>query len=118
MADGIDLDMSQVEMLAVALTRAGPATVIAADKAIAVEAEAIRADASVRAPVLTGAQAAGYYVEDAADGKLISNDTRQAFYNEFGTSDTAPQPALLPAADAGERRLLARLEIVAAEVVL
>jgi hypothetical protein len=118
MADGVDIDMAHVDMLAVALTKAGPAMVIAADKIIDAEAEAVRSDASSRAPVLTGAQAAGYYVEDAGTGKRISNDTREAFYNEFGTSDTAPQPALLPAADAAERRLVAKFEVALGEVTL
>ena len=92
---------------------------VTAAKIVAVEAEMVRAEASARAPVLTGAQAAGYYVEDAGEAaKRISNDVREAFYNEFGTSDTAPQPALLPAADASELRLAVKLEVAAGEVVL
>jgi hypothetical protein len=117
-SDGVDIDMAQVELLAVALTRAGPAMVLASKKIIGLEAEAVRADASARAPVLTGAQAAGYYVEDADGGKRISNDTRESFYNEFGTSDTAPQPALLPAADRSEVRLAAKFEVALGEVTL
>ena len=70
MVDGIDIDMSQVEALAVALVEAGPAMAVTAAKIVAVEAEMVRAEASARAPVLTGAQAAGYYVEDAGEADL------------------------------------------------
>jgi hypothetical protein len=86
---------------------------------IAVEAEQVRADASARAPVLTGAQAAGYYVEDAGEGaKRVSNDVREAFYQEVGTSKMGPQPALFPAADAGEVRLVVQFEVAAGKIVL
>jgi hypothetical protein len=119
MSDGIDCDMSEVVALAGALAAAGPAMAATTETIINVEAEAVRADASRRAPVLTGAQAAGYFVEDAGEGaKRITNNVREAFYQEVGTSKMGPQPALFPAADAGEVRLVAKLEAAAGEVTL
>jgi hypothetical protein len=117
-ADGIDLDMSEVAVLAGALAAAGPAMAVTAETIVAAEAELVRADASRLAPVLTGAQAAGYYVKDTGDGKIVTNDTRESFYQEVGTSKMGPQPALFPAADAGELRLFVKLEAAAGEVAL
>lgn len=118
MADGITCDMDEVAILAGALAAAGPAMVVTSVEIIDVGAEKVRADASGRAPVLTGAQAAGYYVEDAGEGaKRITNDVREAFYQEVGTSKMGPQPALFPAADAVEPWLVIKFE-TAAEVAL
>jgi hypothetical protein len=118
-ADGIDLDMGQVDVLAVALAESGTKIVAASEVVIASEAEAVRADAARRAPVLTGAQRAGYYVKDGGPiGKIVTNDVRESFYQELGTSRHGPQPALFPAADAGERRLVIRFEQVAGQVTL
>jgi hypothetical protein len=111
--------MSEVVVLAGALAAAGPAMAVTAETIVAAEAELVRADASRLAPVLTGAQAAGYYVEDAGEGsKRVTNDTRESFYQEVGTSKMGPQPALFPAADAGELRLFVKLEAAAGEVAL
>jgi hypothetical protein len=111
--------MAQVDVLAVALAESGAKIVAVSETIIASEAETVRADAARRAPVLTGAQRAGYYVEDAGPiAKRVTNDVREAFYQELGTSRHGPQPALFPAADAGERRLVTRFELAAGEVTL
>jgi hypothetical protein len=106
----IHLDMDEVDALAATLATAGPTMAATSASIVAAEAEAVRADASARAPVLTGAQAAGYYVKDTGDGKIVTNDVREAFYQELGTSRMPPHPALFPAAEAGGARLGNKLE--------
>ena len=111
MNDGFHLDMSEIEGLAAALAESAAQVEATTSTLLAAQAQQVRADASARAPVLTGAQAAGYYVEDVGDGsKRVSNDTRESFYQELGTSVMSPQPALFPAAEAGAVRLVTRLE--------
>lgn len=114
----IAADFSQVDKLALDLAEAGPKVKLLSDEAVDEEADAIRSDAESRSPVLTGALAAGWYVVDAGDGsKIITNDTRQAFYQEFGTSRHGPQPSLFPAAETGEGRLGLKLEAAAGEIL-
>lgn len=114
----IHMDASQVDVLAGVLAAAGPEMAATTATIVAVEAEAVRADASARAPVLTGAQAAGYYVKDAGPGaKVVTNDVREAFYQEVGTSVMAPQPALFPASEAGGARLVVKFEAAAGKLL-
>ncbi len=111
-------DFSQVAKLAADLLKAGAVVDRAADVVVDEEAAAIRNDAEGRSPVLTGALAAGWYVTDGGDGaKLVTNDTRQAFYQEFGTTRHGPQPSLFPAAEAGEGRMALKLELIAGEIL-
>ena len=107
-------DFSQVDALAVTLAAAGAAVKIASTGIVAEEADQIRADAQTRSPVLTGALAAGWYVTDGGMGaKIVTNDTRQAFYQEFGTSRHGPQPSLFPAAEQGVDRMTTKIVAIA-----
>lgn len=110
MSGAVFADFTQVDKLAVDLASAGAKMVAASKVLVGSEADQIRSDAAARSPVLTGALKAGWYVVDGGDGsKVITNDTRQAFYQEFGTTRHGPQPSLFPAADRGEGRLAAAL---------
>lgn len=107
-------DFSQVNALAADLAAAGAVVQVAARHIVNDEATQVRDDASTRSPVLTGALQAGWYVVDGDGGaKIVTNDTRQAFYQEFGTTRHGPQPSLFPAADRGEARMMLKLEAVA-----
>jgi hypothetical protein len=111
-------DFSQVTKLAVDLAKAGAVVDKASDIIVDEEADMVRADAEARSPRLTGALAAGWYVVDGGDGsKIVTNDTRQAFFQEFGTTRHGPQPSLFPAAEAGEKRMGLKLELVAGEIL-
>jgi HK97 gp10 family phage protein len=114
----VTADFSEVDQLAVDLAAAGTAVNVASETIVSEEADRIRNDAAQRSPVLTGALRAGWYVTDGGDGtKIVTNDTRQAFYQEFGTTRHGPQPSLFPAADQGEERIATKLETVAGTIL-
>lgn len=104
-------DFSQVDALAVDLAAAGAIAQVVSGVIVDEEAEQIRGDAAMRSPVLTGALAAGWYVTDGGGGaQIVTNDTRQAFYMEYGTTRHGPQPSLFPAAERGVDRMALKLE--------
>lgn len=102
---GVHFDTSEVDRLASDLA-AAPAKVTA-DCAVAVSrsAEELQQDARRFAPVLTGALREGIRVEKAGLSASVVSTVRYADYVEYGTSDTAPQPYMRPAADLAGPRL-------------
>lgn len=61
-------------------------------------ANAAAADASGSAPVLTGAYRGGIGVEQSGDEVAIVNSDPDAFYKEYGTSDTPAHATMTNAA--------------------
>jgi hypothetical protein len=114
----VHIDMSEVDRLAVELGMAGPKLASAAGAIVSDEAEDVRDRAAAASPVLTGELAAGWYVTNAGPTtKIVTNRTRQAFYQEFGTSVMSPQPSLFPASN-HSADTLGRALLVAADPLL
>lgn len=93
------VDSSQVHGLAADL-RAAPAKVeAAAVRAVDRSADRVQRDAQRFAPVLTGALRQGIVVDGHGLSVNVISTVSYADYVEYGTSDTAPQPYMRPAAD-------------------
>lgn len=96
---GIHIDSSEVNHLAADLA-AAPAKVTAGSiAAVSRSAEKTQRDAQRFAPVLTGELREGIQVRLAGLSAAVVSTVRYADYVETGTSDTAPQPYMRPAAD-------------------
>lgn len=98
----ITVDASQLVAFAAEIGAAAAAVTPAAENATEESAERIQDMAEARAPRLTGELAAGFEVEGSGLSRTVINRTRQAFFQEHGTSRHAPQPSLYPSADAVE----------------
>jgi len=95
----VSVDSSEVYHLAADLA-AAPAKVEAKGvRAVAKSARELRRDAQRFAPVLTGALREGIEVQAHGLTASVVSTVRYADYVEYGTSDTAPQPYMRPAAD-------------------
>ena len=93
------VDTSQVDHLAADLA-AAPAKVAGESVgAVARNAQETQRHAQRFAPVLTGALHDGIVVAAHGLTAEIVSTVRYADYAEYGTSDTAPQPYMRPAAD-------------------
>jgi HK97 gp10 family phage protein len=101
----VDFDISQLTKLADDLGAAGSRVKVEADKELAATAIATRNAAQAAAPMLTGELRASIHVEVDGDQHRVVADAEHAAYVEFGTSDTAPQPYMWPAADRANERL-------------
>jgi HK97 gp10 family phage protein len=93
------IDASEVNRLAADLA-AAPAKVTA-KSVVAVDSAAHQTQRAAQrfAPVLTGRLREGIVVEAAGLSASVVSTVRYAEYVEYGTSDTAPQPYMRPAAD-------------------
>lgn len=98
----ISVDTSQVEALAAALGVAAAKTIPAATAAVAETANDAAETARGLAPVDTGALRGSIDVTVSGLSAEVGSDIRYAGYVEYGTSDTAPQPFMGPAADQAE----------------
>jgi HK97 gp10 family phage protein len=93
------IDASEVYRLAADLA-AAPATVEGKSiRAVAKSGRDTQRNAQRFAPVLTGALREGIVVDAAGLSASVVSTMRYADYVEYGTSDTAPQPYMRPAAD-------------------
>lgn len=113
----IDVDVSELVAFAADLERAATAIVPATQKATESSARDIRTMSAARAPRRTGELAAGFEVEPDGDGWTVINRTRQAWFQEWGTSRHGPQPSLYPSADAVEPKFGDAIEQAAVEVL-
>lgn len=102
----MSFDMSEVDRLADDLA-AAPLKV-SAKSSLAVErtAHAIARDASIMAPKLTGYLSENIEVSGFGMHATITAKARYAGYVEEGTSDTAPQPFMRPAAERNGPKLV------------
>jgi HK97 gp10 family phage protein len=92
-------DASEVMHLAADLA-AAPAKVGAKSvHAVETSAQQTQRNAQRFAPVLTGRLREGIRVEASGLSAEVVSTVRYADYVEYGTSDTAPQPYMRPAAD-------------------
>lgn len=92
-------DSSQVWHLAADL-HAAPAKVTAgAVGDVSEAARDLQRNAQRFAPVLTGELREGIVVSGRGLSATVSSTVRYAGYVEYGTSDTAPQPHMRPAAE-------------------
>lgn len=93
------IDSAEVDRLAADLA-AAPAKVEAKGvRAVEVAAQRTQRNAQRFAPVLTGRLREGIRVETEGLEASVVSTVRYADYVEYGTSDTAPQPYMRPAAD-------------------
>lgn len=93
------IDSSEVDHLAADLAAAPARAAAGSTRAVSKSAQRTQRDARRFAPVLTGALREGITVEDAGLEATIVSTVRYAGYVEYGTSDTAPQPYMRPAAE-------------------
>lgn len=92
----VSFDVSQVEALADDLG-AAPVKVEKVSSAKMTEIAAqLRDDAKAAAPVDTGDLRDSIEVQGGRDYRIVRATARHAFFVEFGTSDTPPQPYLWP----------------------
>jgi HK97 gp10 family phage protein len=110
-------NVSQVEHLAADLAKAPAAMAAGAAVAVTTTAQQIARDAQSMAPVLSGALRASITAKSHGLEGTVSATERYAAYVEYGTSDTAPQPFMRPAADRNEPMLAKALLEVAAKVI-
>ena len=83
-----------------------------ADEAVKATADEISAQASARAPKLTGALASSIGTTSSGGSQAtVSADIRYAGYVEFGTAKHGgPQPYLIPAAHAEEPAFMEKIQ--------
>jgi HK97 gp10 family phage protein len=93
------VDSSQVYRLAGDLAAAPAKATVGSVRAVSHSAQRVQRDARRFAPVRTGALRDGIEVTDDGLSSSVVSTVRYADYVEFGTSDTAPQPYMRPAAD-------------------
>lgn len=93
------VDASQVHHLAADLAAAPAKTEPGFIRSVSHAADRTQRNARRFAPVLTGALREGIVVEGHGLTASVVSTIRYADYVEYGTSDTAPQPYMRPAAD-------------------
>ena len=106
----VHFDLSEVKALAASLDHAGPKATSSANVHVKAAASRLAADARSDVAVRSGATRASIRVEDGDESSVVIADSDAAFYLEFGTSDTAPQPFLWPHAPAAAARLAKAME--------
>ena len=105
----VDLDMAEVSALAANLADAAPKAQRASSESMTKIAAQLRDDIRDASPVLTGETRDSVRVHGTRDLRIVSAGGA-AFWLEFGTSDTAPQPFVGPQVPAAARRLEEALE--------
>lgn len=100
-----DVDLAQVLALAAELEAKAARVGGGAVDVVRRQGQAVAADAIRRAPKRTGALAGSIRVVTSGSGlsgaeATVKTGVRYAAYVEYGTSDTAPQPFMVPAAQA------------------
>lgn len=106
----VKFDMSEVRDLSRTLDRAGIPAEAASHLHVKTTAARLAADARGSVAVRSGDTYRSIRVEDEGDDATVIADSDAAFYLEFGTSDTAPQPFMWPHAPAAARRLAEAME--------
>lgn len=113
------LDLSEVDDLVADMLTVGPRIAPPVRAAVGSTASSTQRDAKRFAPVLTGTLSASITATISGDGMSseVGPEVEYGGYVEYGTSDTAPQPFMGPAAEANEEPFVKELEL-AADVVL
>jgi HK97 gp10 family phage protein len=92
----VDFDFSQVEALAADIEDAPVSVVRLTPVAVRAIANDFAAAARTAAPVDEGELVASIHVISNDDASTIVADSDHAFFVEFGTNDTPPQPYMWP----------------------
>jgi hypothetical protein len=79
-------------------------------EAVTATAREVQATASSTAPRETGELAGSFEIEGAGVNQAVVNRTRQAFFQEFGTSRHGPQASLLVQDESAGESLRRRVE--------
>lgn len=108
----VDFDTSELDGLATDLAAAGPKATIVSSAAMSAIAAQMRDDARSAAPVNTGELRDSIRVRGGADYRIVEATARHAFFVEFGTSDTSPQPYLWPQAGRASERMAEALSAI------
>lgn len=99
------VDSSQVSRLAADLGAAPVKVAADSTRAVSRSADRTQHDAQRFAPILTGALREGIVVVGEGLTASVVSTAPYADYVEYGTSDTAPQPYMRPAAELAGPRL-------------
>jgi HK97 gp10 family phage protein len=99
------IDASEVVALAGQLNVAAGTIDLESAASVALAADAVEQLAKSLAPVLTGDLRESIHQEGSGLEREVVADAPYAVFVEWGTSDTAPQPFMYPAADVGQRLL-------------
>lgn len=111
------MNFGEVDRLAASLAAAPAVMTAGATVVVGDTVEQTASDARAFAPVLTGELHNGIITEHRGlSGRVIST-AGHSEYVEDGTSDTAPQPFMRPAAERNEARLAEGLLHVAADIL-
>lgn len=105
----ISVDTSQLSAWASKLATVAVHVTNAQERALTEAANEVKAEAERRAPVRTGELRSGFFINAGMGWRRVGNRTRQAFFQEFGTSKMSPQPSLFPASRRAEAKLVERL---------
>jgi len=100
----VEFDMSEVTALAADLAAAPVKAGRVATSSVAKVAAQLRSDVAGAAPVLTGETRASVSMSVDGDSATVTAGGA-AFWLEFGTSDTRPQPFVWPQVPAADKRL-------------
>ena len=106
----VTADMSEISGLADDLGRAAVKAKVASSAHMTAIAARLAADARRDVAVDTGETKASISVKGSKNSRIVSATSRAAFFLEFGTSDTAPQPFIWSNAPAAAERLAKALE--------
>lgn len=102
----VDFDTSELGSLAAELGAAGPKTRRVSSEQMTKVAAQFRDDARADVAVDTGKTRDSIRVQGGKDYRTIIADSEAAFWLEFGTSDTAPQPFMWPQVPTAAQRMV------------
>ena len=113
----IQWEDSELRQLAADLGAAGNKITKRVAETVRDSGNELKRTAEQLSPVRTGALRGGWEVEISGTSATLRNNTRQAFFQEFGTSKMAAQPSAGPALEAVTPRLMEGVEKVGSEIL-
>jgi len=105
-----DFDLSELSDLTSDLIKAAPKAAAVSSLSLTKIAAEMKAGAVADVAVKSGETRDSIRIEGGKDFRRLIADSRAAFFLEFGTSNTAPQPFIWPQAPLGHRRLTMALQ--------
>lgn len=91
-----EFDVSELDDLVADLAAAPKKAERVSSKRMTEIARQFRDDAQAAAPVDTGELRDSFEIQGGKDYRIVKATARHAFFVEFGTSDTPPQPFMWP----------------------
>lgn len=101
----VQIDMSELDALASTLAEVAPKVRRVSSEEMTRAAAQLRDDAKADAPVDAGELRDSIHVRGGDGYRDVIADAEHAWFVEFGTSDTPPQPYLWPQVPAAAERL-------------